>query len=750
MRIRSLHIDSFGKLNHVHVNDINEGLTVITGDNESGKTTTMEFMRRTMFPASRRKDVYPTPMDSDKGSLELESDGGITVILERDGKKVAEKSGKPLPSEMFSIDTDAYRSLFAMDLNDLVEKAGINSARQKFLTIPGGDNVPKIIDNLKDPMKALMSEERLGSKNAIKLISDRIVSLGAEIEEAKKANNEYDRLSKELQNLEEERRKLTNESGAVAEKKERYKVLKSQVINIEAYERLSDRKRDIDYSSSITDEMIDKFNKASARRSELENGPKNDGIEQMPEEKVQRMRSLNKSVNGILNDTAKADRIAAVKEEISSLNGQKTAVRNVPITTVQRTSKDDGIMMYLTTVIVGIALVAGGFVMSQMFITGIGALLVATGIGLYLLKSGKSIRNASVQSESKDVSTEMTKIDKQIESRMKELEELESETVRVQRELKEFLTNEGIEYKGLSLGVITLTGMIATADSMKARSELIEKTKDEIITLNQEMDSIAEPYGGKDKFVLACRDRSELINTVEKMNTIRTTVETAVGVTMEDAKKELETSSPIETVNTNAFVESEMIGKLTKQMKDIRLNNDVGVKENELNAKNAELIDKAKEWAVLAMQGTLIDRSCTELYSKMQPSVIKTANRYLGIMTNGRYEIISDPRMAEIMIRDTTGLKKDGEWSSGLRDQVYLSLKMSIAKEMGSERLPMILDDILVRFDETRRKGACAAITEFAKDQQVFLFSCDSSLPEDFPADAKFGLLRLKAGRIDT
>ena len=93
--------------------------------------------------------------------------------------------------------------------------------------------------------------------------------------------------------------------------------------------------------------------------------------------------------------------------------------------------------------------------------------------------------------------------------------------------------------------------------------------------------------------------------------------------------------------------------------------------------------------------------------------------------------IDADPRQNELVIRDSADrFKRSPQWSSGLGDQVYLSVKMAVAKEMGTERLPMILDDVLVRFDPERKASACKAIREFADGQQVFLFSC---VPLEFP-----------------
>ena len=38
--------------------------------------------------------------------------------------------------------------------------------------------------------------------------------------------------------------------------------------------------------------------------------------------------------------------------------------------------------------------------------------------------------------------------------------------------------------------------------------------------------------------------------------------------------------------------------------------------------------------------------------------------------------------------------------------------------------MPVILDDVLVKFDPSRRENAARVILDFAREQQVLLFSC--------------------------
>ena len=83
------------------------------------------------------------------------------------------------------------------------------------------------------------------------------------------------------------------------------------------------------------------------------------------------------------------------------------------------------------------------------------------------------------------------------------------------------------------------------------------------------------------------------------------------------------------------------------------------------------------------------------------------------------------------------------DWSAGLGDQVLLSVKMAIAKELTEENVPFIMDDVLVRFDRERKQGACRAIMEFAKDQQVIMFTCDRYLESAFKLEGDIKYIEL-------
>ena len=55
MRIESLHIDRFGKLRDFDLT-LEEGLTLIYGRNESGKSTVMAFLRAMLYGLNGKYD----------------------------------------------------------------------------------------------------------------------------------------------------------------------------------------------------------------------------------------------------------------------------------------------------------------------------------------------------------------------------------------------------------------------------------------------------------------------------------------------------------------------------------------------------------------------------------------------------------------------------------------------------------------------------------------------------------------------
>ena len=62
--------------------------------------------------------------------------------------------------------------------------------------------------------------------------------------------------------------------------------------------------------------------------------------------------------------------------------------------------------------------------------------------------------------------------------------------------------------------------------------------------------------------------------------------------------------------------------------------------------------------------------------------------------------------------------------STGTIDQLYLSLRLSIIKELSEENIPIFLDEAFAYYDDERLKNILKYISEEFKNIQIIIFTC--------------------------
>ena len=152
-----------------------------------------------------------------------------------------------------------------------------------------------------------------------------------------------------------------------------------------------------------------------------------------------------------------------------------------------------------------------------------------------------------------------------------------------------------------------------------------------------------------------------------------------------------------------------------------------------------KLDEHLEEWLSNLLAHHFLEVSRARHERERQPEVIRRAGEYLALMTGDRYHLLSegDEKGFSVVLEEkqqSRERKDELKWSSGLGDQVYLSMRLALASLWGknSEPLPLILDDLLVRFDEGRQRGAAMAICEAARENQVMLFTCQKGTLDVF------------------
>ena len=115
------------------------------------------------------------------------------------------------------------------------------------------------------------------------------------------------------------------------------------------------------------------------------------------------------------------------------------------------------------------------------------------------------------------------------------------------------------------------------------------------------------------------------------------------------------------------------------------------------------------------------------LQRRFAPAISQAAETLFSSLTDGRYKklILSRDFTVEATAEGETTLRSSRFRSDGTIDQLYLALRLAVAKTL-SPTAPLILDDALVRFDDVRLKAALELLKTEAAQKQVLLFTCQN------------------------
>ena len=130
-------------------------------------------------------------------------------------------------------------------------------------------------------------------------------------------------------------------------------------------------------------------------------------------------------------------------------------------------------------------------------------------------------------------------------------------------------------------------------------------------------------------------------------------------------------------------------------------------------------------YTALTIAQETLQQARTELQRRFAPRITHRAQELLGAMTDGRYQSLT---MGEDFSLRASAGQEDVQWdaiwrSDGTIDQLYLALRLAVAEELTPDA-PLVLDDALVRFDDTRMAAALDILRKMAENKQVICFTC--------------------------
>ena len=121
----------------------------------------------------------------------------------------------------------------------------------------------------------------------------------------------------------------------------------------------------------------------------------------------------------------------------------------------------------------------------------------------------------------------------------------------------------------------------------------------------------------------------------------------------------------------------------------------------------------------------VLEKSYEEMRNTVTPKFTQELSKAISEITNEKYN--------KIMFNDVEGLiveLENGNYipvsklSIGTIDQLYLSLRLSMAEELSEEYLPIILDEAFAYYDDERLKNILEYINNKFNNHQIIIFTC--------------------------
>ncbi len=280
----------------------------------------------------------------------------------------------------------------------------------------------------------------------------------------------------------------------------------------------------------------------------------------------------------------------------------------------------------------------------------------------------------------------------------------------------------------------------------------------------EEMDALLSPYGGEEEFISMAERSRELKAAREEEAVLRRSLTSTAGnpesfERMVEAMVRMDRSEAEQRAAALQQQRDELererdgtqaeLGRTEGEIEGLKVDDRLARAREELADAEANMEALIRRWATLKLADGVLRKACDEFERDKQPEVVKKAEGYLRLMTGKELDLIAAGE-GGIVVHDRHARKEEDMWSSGLGDQVQLSLRLALARAMGApEPLPMILDDVLVRFDPSRREGAAKAIAAVAAEQQVLFFTCDAAVADVFRRiEAGAEHMRIAGGKV--
>lgn len=772
MKITEINIKCFGKLNNFTLTPT-DGVNIIFGENESGKSTVMAFVKSMFYGlgnGEKRRQYEPWEGGQPGGAIEFETDDGKQFVLSRTfgATKAADRISlfnKSL-GETVVIPSGQEPGVLVLGMN---VKTFVNTLfiGQAGTSIEGENN--EIITKLTNLASA-------GDEHISKGEVEKRLKNGASALDSKKASAILPELRKQKHELLESRiemQKTLTESDELRDQiaaayKRKTSLTKERDFLNDASHRLN-RQAELDEIDQITAkrESVLKLEEKFAEMDKFFSGESGEQMTQfldsakqlideekakqiIIEEKQKQFAELKKSgetidrsklaMTKVVNKYPKE--IMSAFDRYDSLMSEKNDVEIAMETVEQETTKTSDMLLVaaVCAVVILSSIILGNMAHWIFYIIG---LIAVVSIIAYLAvyKRGVNVEGFSnertelnnINEDLRALNAEMRPIFEHFNvSNMEEFDRAYKEIERVQQQYIDFRTQKAALKKEIES---LMDDLDDTRDRLRESLAVYHEvdSNEEAFALISKLDSMRERHDKLETELSAARETYDFMLKGRDFDELEERGKQLRG----DINLEIPDNFTSEKINSKLKSTEEKLNEINQQI--IRQETELSLKPysdqdilgvtDEIKVLTKRIEHYEFELDALAEAQTALTEAFEEMQLDFGPMINYRAKRLLAGMTEDKYNsvFVSEKLIPSVIQTGTSEPRSCDVLSAGTCDQVYLSLRLALAGLMSDEKLPVMLDDSFAQFDDTRMEKALAFIgsdNALGEMGQIIIFTC--------------------------
>ena len=679
MKIKNIKVNAYGNIENKDIN-LEEGINIIHGANESGKSTLLNYIISIFYGISRNKDgKVLSDYEKYKPWNSNEFSGRISYKLENGEKYEIFRDFNKKNPKIYNDKLEDISDRFETDKKDgskfFIEQMGID--KQMYLST----------------VVSTQEEVRLDEKNQNMLIQ-KIANLAGTGED----NVSY---KKALIKLQE---KIRDEIGTNKTRQKPINIIEKEIVEIKnkivETEKYRNRKYEIDAEKEQILSELKKLEQQKQILQELQNSMKSEEetknrLEIREKNRKDNIAKINELTNQKNTINAESERVQSAKnhlqdiikghkENIEKLNSEIEKIANEKEETQEK--EKPSISFIVITVVLAIALICSIILIKNYIVSGILGVAIIANIVFYVINKNKQKVNKAKLRE---------KINQEKQYKREKLENQKQQIIANVNTTEKELEKQEEEEKQVNSELSMLKGQIILLEknNEKITEEIEQDNKAIKEESNKNKQQIIEKY--KDKNI------NDLLYINDYQNYISKIEETINNNRIRIKGLEIEYNTIVPQLD-------EMVVLEEKREADKEKLAELREKESIINIAIENLMDAYEE-----MKTTITPKFTKNLSESIQKI---SSNKYNKVTINDENGMIIENNRGEYV--------EAIKLSTGTIDQLYLALRLSMIDELSKENLPIILDESFAYSDNNRLKNMLQYLTSDLNNHQTIIFTC--------------------------